>query len=204
MKNKTSLLSAILMSLLIISGCSKKSDDNPVSSEPYIQFDDHKNAPVTQKTDPYNRGQLNSCFFATTTLDMTEKTGSNEAIVQVMLTYSVPEKTMAEADILAKAFFDGIAEGKNITAKVLGEDSRTITPTTGFILYGSVSAVSGVWESNYNEKDDASIEISKVNGKIQFRLTSPLTLHFGKRQGAGNPAYPEFTATSQFSVQMPL
>lgn len=204
MKNKTLLLSAILISLLLISGCSKKSDDNPATSEAYIQFDDHKNVPVTQKTDPYNRGQLNSCFFATTTLDMTEKTGSNEAIVQVMLTYSVPEKTMAENDILAKVLFDGIAEGKTITAKILGEDSHSISPKEGFTMYGSVSAATGVWESYYYEKADATIEISKVNGKIQFRLTSPLTLHFGKRQGGGNPAYPEFTATSQFSIQMSL
>jgi len=205
MKNTTFFLSAILISLFMILGCSKKSDDNPsLNIEPYIQFDGHKNTPVTQKTDPYNRGQLYSCFFATTTLDLTEKTGSSEAIVQVILTYSVPEKTLAESDILAKAFFDGIAEGNKITAKILGEDSRLITPTAGFELRGSISAAAGIWEYFYNEKADAAIEISKVNGKIQFRLTSPLTFFVGKRQGAGNPAYPEFTSTGQFSIQISL
>lgn len=205
MKNKTFFLSAILISLFMISGCSKKSDDNSsLNVESYIQFDDHKNAPVTQKTDPYNRGQLYSCFFATTTLDMTEKTGSNEAIIQVILTYSVPDETMAEADILAKAFFDGIAEGNKITAKILGEDSRLITPTAGFELRGSISAATGVWDYYYDEKADAAIEISKVNGKVQFRLASPIAFTLGKRQGAGNTDYPGFTSTGQFSIQMSL
>lgn len=208
MKTKTLLLSTILISLFIISGCSKESDDNPTptpeSVEAYIQFDNKKNTPVTQKPDPYNLGQLNSCFFATTALDMTEKVGSISAITQVILTYSVPGKTMAEIDILAKAFFDGIAEGNKVTAKILGTDSETTSPTTGFILTGGISADTGVWDYSYLEEADTTIEISKVSGKIQFRLISPVSLNLVKRYGAGNPDYPSFTATSHFSIQMSL
>jgi hypothetical protein len=210
MKHAKKLARAALLCIALFSGCSKKSEETTPSTtttqkDAFIQYDDKKNTPVTQKANPYNNAsQKYSVFFATSTLDMTTKVGSNAAIVQILLTYSVPNKSNAEIDVLAKAMFDGIAEGKSIKVKILGDNSRIGGVTSGFILGGSASAGTGAWDSAYNLADDVDMDVSRVNGKIQFSVSTPIAVNMGKRGGAGNPNYPSFDATTMFCLQISL
>ena len=122
-------------------------------------------------------------------------------IIQTILKYDVPNKTTVELQAIAKTMFDGIAEGASINAKILGETSRFTGTASGFNLNGSASATTGAWDYTYTEKDDIDIKLTKVNGKIQLSVSTPINLMFIKRGGAGNPAYPSFSATSTFSLQ---
>ncbi len=185
----------------VLIGCSNSSTDSTTSNELFIKIDDMQNTPITQKSDPYNIGQVSSCFFGTTTLDLTQKVGSTTAIIQTILKYDVPNKTTVELQAIAKTMFDGIAEGASINAKILGETSRFTGTASGFNLNGSASATTGAWDYTYTEKDDIDIKLTKVNGKIQLSVSTPINLMFIKRGGAGNPAYPSFSATSTFSLQ---
>src|SRR4051812_1336445 len=115
MQYSKQLVAAAILSLSVITGCSK-SDDKPGTSigDAYIQVDDKKSVPVTQKVDPYNTGQKNSVYFGTASLDLTTKTGSSAAISQTMLTYVVPTKSNTEIEAAAKAMNDGLADGQSI------------------------------------------------------------------------------------------
>ena len=205
MQYSKQLVVASLLSLSIISGCSK-SDDNPGTSlgDAYIQVDDKKSVPVTQKVDPYNTGQKNSVYFGTASLDLTTKTGSSTAIAQTMLTYSVPTKTNAENEAAAKAINDGLSDGQSVKVKILGDVSRNITPIAGYILTGNLSATTGVWDYGYTGTADIELTITKSGGKLQLSVASPIAVSYIKRGGAGSTAYPSFDATTQFVMQFPL
>ncbi|MBK9248207.1 MAG: hypothetical protein IPM69_08880 [Ignavibacteria bacterium] len=201
MKFSNTIVGIAMFCLILLTGCSTTSTNPTTSNDPYIRIDDKQNAPVTQKTDPYNSGQVSSSFFGSTTVDLTQKVGSTAAIIQTILQYSVPNKTTIELQLIAKTMFDGIAEGASINAKILGETSRLTGTASGFSLNGSASATTGAWDYSYTDLGDIDIKLTKVNGKIQLSVSTPINLMFNKRGGAGNPAYPSFNATSMFSLQ---
>jgi hypothetical protein len=198
------LLTATLMSLAVITGCSKSDDTPGTSTDAFIQVDDKKALPVTQKSDPYNTNQDFSCYLGTTTLDLTQKAGSTGAIIQTILTYVVPSKSNAEIDLAAKAVYDGIGDGQAIKVKILGDVSHSVTPIAGYLLSGSVSATTGVWDYSYTANPDVEMSITKSGTKLQFSVSTPIAISLVKRAGAGSAAYPSFDATTQFSLQMPL
>jgi hypothetical protein len=203
MQYSKQLVAAAILSVSALTGCSKSDDNTPASSivDAYVQIDDKKAAPVTQKVDPYNSGAKNSVYFATASLDLTTKVGSSSAIAQVMIYYTVPGKSNAEIEAAAKAINDGIPDGQTIKVKILGEASHNTTPIAGYLLSGNVSAVTGAWDYAYNGASDLEMSITRSGTKLQLSVTSPVAVSFNKRGGAGNPAYPGFDATTQFSLQ---
>lgn len=200
------LATAALFSLVSATGCKKDDSASPgaTTADPFVQVDAAKGAPVTQKSDPYNRGQKYSYIFATASLDLTTKVGSSSAVSQTMLVYQVPQQSNEVIEAAAKTLLTGIADGQSKIVKILGDDHRVVNAIEGFTLGGNVSGGTGAWDMGYNGVDDIDMKITRSGTNYTFTVSTPIPVDYVKRGGAGNASYPSFSATTQFSLKIPI
>lgn len=200
------LATAAISSLVFATGCKKDDSATPSSStgDLFVQIDAAKGAPVTQKSDPYNRGQKYSYIFATASIDLTTKVGSSSAVSQTMLIYQVPQQSNEVIEAAAKTLLTGIADGQSKTVKILGDNHRVVNAIEGFVIGGNVSGGTGAWDMAFNGADDIDMKITRSGTNYTFTVSSPIAVDYVKRGGAGNATYPSFSATTQFSVKIPI